>query len=249
MEINYFIRKIRQEEIEKAIILVWQVFLEYEAQNYTRDGIQEFYNSIHDQNYLSSLDWYGAFVEEKLVGVIATKNKGTHIALFFVDGKYHRQGIGKHLLHSILMKCNFEKMTVNSSSYAILIYQKLGFKNTGPEQVVNGLHFTPMALNIGPVLSILAPFLDADGHLISFPSKHKKKLIVLWYLVGKIEENRQYTEVEINTLLDKWTLFHDPATLRRELYNKQLLNRTTDCRSYQKNNKILTFEDFMKNNL
>lgn len=68
-------------------------------------------------------------------------------------------------------------------------------------------------------LSELTPFLDEEGRLISFPAKHKKKLIALWYLAGKIEANRQYTEPEINTLLNAWTLFRDPATLRRELYN------------------------------
>ena len=71
--------------------------------------------------------------------------------------------------------------------------RKLGFKDTGSEQLVNGLRFTPMELNTIPFLSDLAPFLDREGHLISFPAKHKKKLIALWYLSGKIEADRQYT--------------------------------------------------------
>lgn len=100
---------------------------------------------------------------------------------------------------------------------------------------------------IEPFLSDLAPFLDVDGRLISLPAKNKKKLMALWYLAGKIEENRQYTEPEINTLLNEWTVFRDPATLRRELYNKQLLNRTTDCRSYRKDDNIPTFEKFISN--
>jgi len=40
---------------------------------------------------------YGAFQNERLVGVIATRSSGGHIALFFVDGTYQRQGIGKAL--------------------------------------------------------------------------------------------------------------------------------------------------------
>ena len=90
----------------------------------------------------------------------------------------------------------------------------------------------------------LSPFLDKDGRLISFPAKHKKKLRALWYLAGKIEADRPYTEAEINTLLDEWTLFHDPATVRRELYNKRLLDRTADCRCYRKADSIPTFEEF-----
>ncbi len=57
-------------------------------------------------------------------------------------------------------------------------------------------------------------------------------LLALWYLAGKVEAGRQYTEAELNELLDAWTLFHDPATLRRELYNKRLLDRTADGSRY-----------------
>lgn len=92
----------------------------------------------------------------------------------------------------------------------------------------------------------LIPFLDDAGRLTALPAKHKKKLAAIWYLAEKIEPNRQYTEPEINDLLDEWTLFHDPATLRRELYNKMLLNRTADCRRYWKAEDIPTFEEFIE---
>lgn len=76
--------------------------------------------------------------------------------------------------------------------------------------------------------SELSPFLDQDGRLLSLPARHKKKLLALWYLAERIDAGRQYTEPEINDLLDEWTVFRDHATLRRELYNKRLLNRTED---------------------
>ena len=247
MKSSCFIRKIRQEEVEKALLLVWQVFQEYEAPDYTQEGVEEFYKSIHDEKYLSELCWYGAFVQDDLVGVLATRSAGTHIALFFVEGKYHRQGIGKQLYQTARAANHSNVMTVNSSPYAVPVYHKLGFKDTGSELTVNGLRFTPMELNTEPFLSDLAPFLDREGRVISFPVKHKKKLIALWYLAEKIEADRQYTESEINTLLDEWTLFHDPATLRRELYNKRLLNRTTNCSSYRKADNIPAFGEFIKN--
>lgn len=144
MELNCFIRELRQEETEEALCLVWNVFQEYEAPDYTKEGIEEFYKSIHDEKYLSKLCWYGAFVQEKLVGIIATRNEGTHIALFFVDGKYHRQGIGKRLYQIARSGNNSNKITVNSSPYAVPVYHKLGFIDTDAEQVVNGLRFIPM---------------------------------------------------------------------------------------------------------
>ena len=246
MELNCFIRKLRPGEIGEALYLAWNVFQQYEAPDYTQEGVEEFYRSIHDETYLSELCWYGAFVQGDLVGVLATRSAGTHIALFFVEGKYHRQGIGKQLYQAARAANHFSVMTVNSSPYAVPIYHKLGFKDTGSEQGVNGLRFTPMELNTESFLSDLAPFLDRAGRLISFPAKHKKKLSALWYLAGKIEDDRQYTESEINTVLDEWTLFHDPATLRRELYNKRLLDRTADCRGYRKADNIPAFEEFIK---
>ena len=85
------------------------MFLEYEAPDYTQEGIDAFYRSIHDETYFSGLTVYGAFSNEKLIGVIATRNNGKHIALFFVDGNYHRQGVGKQLFQTV----RTDKMTVN----------------------------------------------------------------------------------------------------------------------------------------
>ena len=95
-------------------------------------------------------------------------------------------------------------------------------------------------------LSEIRPFLDINGRLTAIPAKYKKKLIALWYLAGKFEAGRQYSEAEINELLDEWTLFHDPATLRRELYDKKLLNRTKDCRCYWRVEKLPELEEFIE---
>lgn len=43
--------------------------------------------------------------------------------------------------------------------------------------------------------------------------KRKKLLLAVYYLSDKIESGRDYTESEINDLLDGWTTFHDPAIL------------------------------------
>ncbi len=94
-------------------------------------------------------------------------------------------------------------------------------------------------------LSDLMPFLDGSGRLTQMPAKHKKKLMALWYLAGKIEDRRKYTELEMNDLLDEWTIFHDHATLRREMYNKHLLNRTADCKFYWRETEIPTLRDFI----
>lgn len=146
-----------KEKIEESLSLAWKVFNEYEAPDYSQEGIDEFYRCIHDEEYLSTLRIFGAFAKDKpedelaegrLVGVIATRDKGSHIALFFVDGKYQRQGIGRKLFQTVLAESFNGKMTVNSSPYAVPVYYKLGFRHTDTEQIVNGIRFIPMKLNI-----------------------------------------------------------------------------------------------------
>ncbi len=146
MVLDISVRKLNEKEIIEALSLVWNVFLEYESPDYTEEGIEEFHKSIHDEEYLSKLSMYGAFDKDELVGVIATRSDGTHIALFFVERNYHRQGIGKQLFKVILKECRSDKMTVNSSPYAVPIYRKLGFYEVDKEQIINGLRFTPMEL-------------------------------------------------------------------------------------------------------
>lgn len=52
------------------------------------------------------------------------------------------------------------------------------------------------------ILPDLKPFLDENLRLTAIPAKNKKKLSALYYLAGKIEPNRDYTEPEINDILD-----------------------------------------------
>ena len=137
------IRKIKDEEMPMALDLTWKTFLEFEAPDYTEEGIEEFRKSIYDNNWLAIRDFWGAFNGGKLLGLIATKNYN-HISLFFVDGKYHKQGIGRKLFNKICELNETGFYTVNSSPYAKGVYEHLGFEYTDSEQCVNGLRFYPM---------------------------------------------------------------------------------------------------------
>lgn len=136
------------ENKEAALPLVWKVFSECEAPVYPKEGVEEFYRSIHDPEYLQQLCMYGAFIDEKLVGVIAARNEKSHIALFFVEGEFRGQGVGRRLFEKAKGECVSNKMTVNSSPYAVPIYEKFGFVPTDREQVVKGIRFTPMELKL-----------------------------------------------------------------------------------------------------
>ena len=141
---EYTIRKLESIETKSALDLVMKVFMEYEAPDYTEEGVEEFKKTMQDEDYLSKLCMYGAFADERLIGVIATRSEGTHVALFFVDSDFHRKGVGRSLFQTVLDDCDSDLITVNSSPYAVPVYKKLGFTETDTEQTVNGLRFTPM---------------------------------------------------------------------------------------------------------
>ena len=134
---------LRPEEREEALRLAWKVFAEYESPGYTPEGTEEFRKTLENEEYLSGLRYYGAFDGEKLVGVLAIREERSHICFFFVDGEYHRRGIGTALFRR--MREDFSgRITLNSSPYGLPFYKALGFAGTDGEQTMNGIRFTPM---------------------------------------------------------------------------------------------------------
>lgn len=147
------VRRISKAELPEAIALVWDVFLEFEAPEYSREGVDEFKRTIGRQSENMTFEMYGAFERDDLLGVIATRNEGSHIALFFVKNKNHGQGIGRRLFAHILPLCESSFLTVNSSPYAVNIYRRLGFVDTDTEQLTNGIRYVPMKYTKPAVLN------------------------------------------------------------------------------------------------
>lgn len=139
-----------------AMDLVWRVFREFEAPDYSDEGVAEFQSFIEPSAVTANMGsgkmkLWGAFDGDKIIGVIAASAL-PRIHLLFVDKQYHRLGIAKKLLRAAqndsIIAENPKQLTVNSSPYAVKIYRRLGFVSTGPERTVNGLRFTPMEYEI-----------------------------------------------------------------------------------------------------
>ena len=88
------IRRLSEDERQAALDLAWIVFSEYESPDYSEEGTEEFRKCLHDEEYLYGIDYYGAFYDHKLIGLIGIRTELEHICFFFVDGQYHRKGIG-----------------------------------------------------------------------------------------------------------------------------------------------------------
>ena len=72
--------------------------------------------------------------------------------------------------------------------------------------------------------------MDKSGLLKSYPSREKKKIIVLEEIMKRFEGSVIYSEKEINDILK--TVYDDFATIRRALIEYGFLSRSNDCRSY-----------------
>ncbi len=139
--------------LKKALALVRDVFWEFEAIEYEDEGVLEFENYIGYENIArhmqeGSLAMLACFENKRLAGVLALRTPG-HISLLFVAKAHQRKGIARALLgemaRCLAQVAGTQELTVNSSPYAVPVYQKLGFAPTGPQQTKNGIRFTPMA--------------------------------------------------------------------------------------------------------
>ena len=81
---------------------------------------------------------------------------------------------------------------------------------------------------------MLQGYQDEDGKFHSFPGKRQKhkQALMLQYLATQFQANRKYSEKEVNELLNEHHSFKDPATLRRLMFGKGLINRTIDGKEY-----------------
>jgi GNAT superfamily N-acetyltransferase len=152
---NIVIRKIAGHEVESAMALALEVFMQFEAPDYPPEGVETFKKDIvENPEYLNNARQglcpiYGAFDGDKIVALMGMRSNKTHINLVFTRKAYHRQGIARAIFHYLLndvLKENpaLEALTLNSSPYGLPFYLAIGFIPLSGEQEINGIRFTPM---------------------------------------------------------------------------------------------------------
>jgi hypothetical protein len=70
---------------------------------------------------------------------------------------------------------------------------------------------------------VLANFVDAKQRLIDIPAQHRKRLVVLRWLVEDFQPGRRYREAEVNRIIGR--RHPDFATIRRLLVDEELMQR------------------------
>lgn len=147
------IMSLDREDFNKASKLIWDVFSEFEAPDYLDEGIENFKEFIDSDRLYKNMksgfmNFWGCFDKGNLIGVIASREV-KHVSLLFVKKEYHRMGIARKLFNELkkeIIKNNphIEAITVNSSPFAVKIYERLGFNKISDEIMQDGLRFTPM---------------------------------------------------------------------------------------------------------
>lgn len=189
------IKKLSKQGIIKALPMIWEVFLRFEGEHYSEEGRQLFKESINSSEYLDMLKAFGAFVDDNLVGIIATRNEGKQLALFYVNEQWQGKGVGRQLWNTVLKYNIHDEINVHSSIYAKDIYERLGFISTEELQNEGEIKYVPMKYES------LLPRLKDKNHKRAYD--YATSLIV-----DLVLDNRYYTYFdEFATLLDSTNSF------------------------------------------
>jgi GNAT superfamily N-acetyltransferase len=147
---NIIYRKMLNNDANQIFDLVKTSFDEYVRPDLSDEGIKEFFRAVHEMIYDKPVAHFIILAEfaNNIIGMIDIRDNN-HICLFYVAKEFHRQGIGRDLLERSIAECilnnpNITAIDVNSSLFAVQIYKKLRFKQTKPEQLINGIRFVPM---------------------------------------------------------------------------------------------------------
>jgi len=164
---KYRIRLARPDETLPALELAKRVFEEFTPPGYVPDPSGSFAERITSSE---NIEKYSSgknlmFIAEdngKIIGMVNERD-GCHISKLFVDRKYHRQGVATRLMERIVCELKLRgvnRITLNSSQYALPFYEKFGFHKTENEQNKHGMNVTPMAYEPKEIWDLL----DADGN-------------------------------------------------------------------------------------
>lgn len=133
--------------ISRLILPLGRKFI---ARDFSPEGVQTLLDSFQEASILryfqSGYRYHLAECAGRLVGVVAVRDN-SHLYHLFVDETCHRRGIARSLWdiakRESIAAGNPGRFTVNSSLFALEIYRRLGFVETGTPECRHGVVFVP----------------------------------------------------------------------------------------------------------
>jgi GNAT superfamily N-acetyltransferase len=93
--------------------------------------------------------YHVAVIDGQVAGFVAVRDH-SHLFHLFVGKRWHRRGVARALWErardAALDAGGDGAFTVNSSNFAVPVYESFGFVRVGPTQCAKGLYFNPMRL-------------------------------------------------------------------------------------------------------
>jgi len=75
-------------------------------------------------------------------------------------------------------------------------------------------------------------FINESDEIVHWPKKPIDKQGVMEWLSKRFEFDKEYSETEINIIIEEYHYFNDIALLRRELISRKFLDRENDGSKY-----------------
>ncbi len=129
--------------------MVRRAFDRYVAADYPEKGIESFYRFSSTQAIQSRCRdgqhrGLVAIHGDRVVGFLEIRLPN-HITSLFVDPDYHGMGIARKLWEMVISHFKEVRVfTVNSSPYAVPVYEKFRFNRIGDFQQKDGMYYLPM---------------------------------------------------------------------------------------------------------
>ncbi len=147
------IKKFKQSYTISVANLISNTFAKYNNKEGKKSAIKWYINIYNSKNNLEKIKtnfskseiFYIATYKDKVIGVIrGNKNRVVNL---FVNGRYHKKGVGKRLLLKFENECKkngSKKINIRASLYAIEFYKKQGYKKTTGVRNMRGINIQPM---------------------------------------------------------------------------------------------------------
>jgi GNAT superfamily N-acetyltransferase len=117
------------------------------AANFLRENDEDALRGYIERGHV----YHVALVDGELAGFVAVRDC-SHLFHMFVGKRWQRMGIARRLWdvarEAAIASGNPGVFTVNSSNYALPVYEAWGFVRTAPMQFTKGLYYNPMRFEL-----------------------------------------------------------------------------------------------------
>ena len=144
-------------EEKEVYDLVMRVFNEFVGHEYSAQGNAVFNEFAAADNIArrfeegniiqtAKIEYQG---KTKIIGMIEARDYN-HICLLFVDTPYQGRKVARQLFETLRARVqqHTDFIEVNSSPYAVGVYESLGFTQTGQLTQTDGITYVPMRMGI-----------------------------------------------------------------------------------------------------